>query len=113
MVSKMAKVKFVPIETVLEMQENKEDFKLIEVLKEDSYKEGHIPGAINIPVDNLKDEAPKQLKKTDKIVVYCASYQCHASTNAAKILLEMGYKNVMDFKGGKKTWVDQGFELEK
>ena len=109
----MAKIKFVPIESVLEMQENNEDFKLVEVLKEQSYREGHIPGAINIPVDNLKNEAPKQLKITDRIVVYCGSYQCHASTNAAKALLEIGYKNVMDFKGGKKTWVDAGFELEK
>ena len=109
----MAKVKFVPIESLLEMQENNEDFKLVEVLKEQSYKEGHIPGAINIPVDNLKDEAPKQLKKTDKIIVYCASYQCHASTNAAKTLLARGYNDTVDFKGGKKTWVDAGFELER
>ena len=109
----MAKVKFLAIEGLLEMQENNEEFKLVEVLKEQSYKEGHIPGAINIPVDSLKDEVPKQLKKTDKIVVYCASYQCHASTNAAKMLLDMGYKNTVDFKGGKKTWADAGFELER
>ena len=80
---------------------------------EDSYKDGHIPNAINIPVDNLERYVSKKLKKTDTIVVYCASYSCHASTNAAKALLEIGYKNVMDFKGGKKTWVDAGFELEK
>ena len=72
-----------------------------------------MPGAINIPVDKLKEIAPKMLKKSDKIVVYCASYQCHASTNGARILLEMGYKNVLDFKGGKKTRVDAGFELIK
>ena len=109
----MAKIKFIPIEQLLEMQENKENFKLVEVLKEEGYKEGHIPGAINIPVDKLKDESGKKLKKTDTIIVYCASYGCHASTNAAKILLEMGYKNVLDFKAGKKGWVDGGLELVK
>ena len=109
----MAKIKFITVEELLEMIENKEDFKLVEVLRENSYKEGHIPGAINIPVENLKAEAQKHFQKTDKIIVYCASYQCHASTNAARLLLEMGYKNVMDFKGGKKTWVDAGFEPEK
>jgi len=109
----MAKVKFISIETVLEMRENNKDFKLVDVLREESYKEDHIPGAINIPKDMLQGLAPKHLDKKDTIVVYCASYGCHASTNAAKALLEMGYKKVLDFKAGKKGWVDAGLELEK
>jgi len=109
----MPKVKFIDIDGLLEMEANNENFKLIEVLKEDSYKQGHIPGAINIPTEKLNEEAPKQLKKSDTIVVYCASYGCHASTNAAKSLLQMGYKKTLDFKGGKKMWVDAGLELEK
>jgi len=108
----MKRIKFISIEQLLEMMENKDNFKLVEVLSEESYEKGHIPNAINIPVDKLKD-AGRKLKKTDNIVVYCASYTCHASTNAAKILLKMGYNNVLDFKGSKKTWVDAGFELEK
>ncbi len=80
---------------------------------EDSYKDGHIPNAINIPVDNLEKDASKKLKKTDTIVVYCASYSCHASTNAAIMLMKIGYKKVLDFKGSKKAWVDAGLELEK
>ena len=109
----MAKIKFISLDRLLEMQTNSEKFVLIEVLSEDSYKKGHIPGAINIPVDELREEASEKLKKTDTIVVYCASYTCHASTNAAKMLLDMGFKKVLDFKGSKKTWVDSGFELEK
>ena len=108
----MAKIKFLALDGLLEMQANDEKFVLIESLSEDSYKKGHLPGAINIPTDNLLDKAEKQLKKTDTIVVYCASYSCHASTRAADILLKMGFKKVFDFKGGKKQWVDNGLELE-
>ena len=54
----------------------------------------------------------KQLKKTDTIVVYCTSYGCHASTNTAKLLMKMGHKKTLDFKGGKKMWIDAGLELE-
>jgi rhodanese-related sulfurtransferase len=54
----MTKVKFISVESLLEMQENKEDFKLVEVLSKNSFTEGHIPGAINIPMDKLKDESP-------------------------------------------------------
>jgi len=108
----MAKIRFIAIEQLLEMMENKEKFKLVEVLGKESYKDGHIHGAISIPLESLSD-AEKQLKKTDKIVVYCASYSCHASTKAAEMLIRMGFKNVLDFKGSKKLWVDSGLELEK
>ncbi len=84
-----------------------------EVLARENYKEGHIPGAINILLDQLKKSAEKYLKKSDTIVVYCASYACHASTKTTEILLQMGYKKTFDFKGSKKHWVDSGLELEK
>ena len=109
----MKRVKFISIEQLLEMKENNDSIKIVEVLSEDNYRQGHIHGAINIPVDRIEKEAGKKLKKTDTIITYCASYACHASTNAAKMLLKMGYKNVLDFKGSKKTWVDAGFKLEK
>ena len=53
----MARIRFISIEILLEMKANKENFKLIEVLKEDNYKKGHIPGAINIPLDKLEQES--------------------------------------------------------
>ncbi len=109
----MAKIKFITIEQLLEMMENDEKFKLVEVLHEENFNGGHIPGAINLPLDRLSSLAEKHLKKTDMIVVYCASYACHASTKADNILLDMGYKNVLDFKAGKKGWVDAGLEFEK
>ena len=109
----MPKIKFITLEQLMEMDVNKQRFKLVEVLSPDSYKKGHIPGAINIPVDKLKTEAKKQLKKTDTIVVYCASYTCHASTNAAALLGKMGYKKVLDYKAGKQGWKDAGLEIEK
>ena len=109
----MKRIKFISIEQLLELMENHDKFRLVDVLSEDSFKQGHIPGSINIPVDKLEKAAGKKLKKTDNVIVYCAGYTCHASTNAARILLNMGYKKVLDFKGSKKTWVDSGFELEK
>jgi len=107
----MTKFKFIPIETLLEMSENNEDFKLIEVLPEEGFKKGHIPGAINMPLDKLKTLAKEHLPKDNLIVVYCASYSCQASSKGARMLMEMGYENVLDFKAGKKGWVAAGLEL--
>ena len=89
------------------------DYVFVDVRSPSEFLEDHIPGAINIPTDDLNSVAPKLLKKNDTIVVYCASYTCHASTNAAKILLKMGYKKVLDFKAGKKGWLDAGIGLER
>lgn len=109
----MRKLRFITVEDLLEMLENREHFKLVEVLAKEEYNKGHIPGAINIPLDELETLAKRRLKKTDTIVVYCASYSCHASTKAAKKLLDLGYNHILDFKDGKRWWQHAGLELEK
>lgn len=109
----MSRVEFLSLESLLEMKANDDKFKLVEVLSKEEYKEGHIPRAINIPLEKLETTAAQQLKKTDNIVVYCASYSCQASTKATRKLLGMGYSKTLDFKAGKRGWVHAGLELEK
>ena len=108
----LPKVKFITIENLLELKINNAKFKLIEVLPKEEFEKGHISGAINIPLDNLETIAKSRLKKNDKIVVYCGSYACQASTKAATTLLKMGYKKTLDFKAGKKGWLHTGLDLE-
>lgn len=108
----MPGIEFIPKEKVLEMRENDEPFRLVEVLGQDQYEDRHLPGAINIPLDELEDRAPEELDKDETIVVYCASYTCQASTKAAEKLTEMGYENVMDYKGSKADWEDAGLPFE-
>lgn len=115
----MARIKLITLERLLEMRENGDSFLLVEVLGEDSYGNGHVPGAINIPAP--KSMTPEEMArvaqnqnidKADTLVVYCASYTCTASTRAARLLLEAGFENVLDFKAGKAGWQAAGFELE-
>ena len=109
----MARLKLITLEDFLEMLTNNEHLKLVEVLTIEEYEEGHIPGAVNLPLNELEKGAGQKLKKTEKIVAYCESYTCHASTKAAKRLSELGYKEALDFKGGKRWWRHAGLELEK
>lgn len=106
-------IKLITLEQLLEMQFSGTKFKLVEVLAEDSFKKGHLPHAINLPLDHLEELAKKHLKKTDLIVVYCNSFGCEASTEAARILLKMGYKKVLDYKAGKLGWVNGDLDLTK
>lgn len=54
--------------------DNKDAFFLVETLPKIAYEHAHLPGAINMPSDKVKDLAPKLLlDKNADIVVYCAS----------------------------------------
>ncbi len=92
--------------------EAQEDFVLVDVLSPESYAKGHLPGAINMPVSEIESEAPGKLSIDDTIVVYCASFECHASPTAARKLEEMGYTRVIDYEGGLADWKDASYPLE-
>lgn len=51
-----------------------DDFILVEALPPGPYREGHIPGAINVPSLQVRELAPGRLPdRAAEIVVYCAS----------------------------------------
>ncbi len=50
-------------------------FHLIETLPAEMYREAHIPGAVNLPPDRVKQIAPQLVPdKNAEIVVYCARF---------------------------------------
>lgn len=54
--------------------DRKDDFTLVETLAPTAYQHAHLPGAINLPPDQVKDRAQELLPdKNADIVVYCAS----------------------------------------
>ena len=94
------------------MIDKNDDFILVDVLSLESYEKEHIPGSINIPLKDIKNKAERLLKKDKEIVVYCGSFQCTMSLQAAEILTKLGYKDVYCFEGGLQYWKDAGFSLE-
>lgn len=51
-----------------------DDFMLVETLSENSFQHAHLPGAVNLPPDKVKQLAPELLPdKSADIVVYCAN----------------------------------------
>ena len=89
-----------------------EDFRLIEVLPESSYRQGHLPGAVNVPGDELRKTIPEIVPdRTTTVVVYCASPSCTASDRAAELLLALGYEDVRDYRGGKEHWKEGGLPV--
>jgi rhodanese-related sulfurtransferase len=87
-------------------------FTLVETLPAESYRRGHLPGAINLPPERVQSQAEELLPSKDsEVIVYCAGPTCHASEDAARELDQMGYSNVRRYAGGKQDWSDAGFPL--
>ncbi|HEY6660582.1 MAG TPA: rhodanese-like domain-containing protein [Pyrinomonadaceae bacterium] len=67
-------VKTISRDELKQKLDRKDDFVLVETLPEVAYEHAHLPGAINIPSDQVNALAPKLLPdKNADIVVYCAS----------------------------------------
>jgi rhodanese-related sulfurtransferase len=54
--------------------DRKGSVKVVETLAPERYREAHIPGALNIPPDKIKELAPQLLpNKGVEIITYCAN----------------------------------------
>jgi len=74
----------------------KEGAVIVDVRSKGEFEGGHIPGAINIPVDQLKNNLNKLRDKNQPIITCCASGMRSAS--AKSILSSCGYLNI--YNGG-------------
>ena len=85
---------------------------IVEALGEKYWKDGHIPGALQIDVNEVKDKAHALLPdKEIKTVVYCANAECQNSSKVALALEGLGYENVREYVDGKQDWVEHGLPV--
>lgn len=64
---------------------------LLDVRPEDEFALGHVPGAVNIPVPEIKARL-KELDPTLEIVAYCRSHYCVFSYEAVAALRARGFR---------------------
>jgi len=74
---------------------------LVDVRRPDEYADGHLPGAINIPYDQIARRVREIGPKTTDVIVYCRSGR--RSAVAAATLEELGYSKVHDL-GPMSAW---------
>jgi len=93
------KMKIIHWRDVLSVDPSK-DF-LLDVRTTHEYKLNHIDGAVNIPVDDLRNRL-SELPADKRIVVYCAVGLRGYLAN--RILMQNGFTNVCNLSGGLKTF---------
>lgn len=83
-----------------------DSFTLVDVRDIEEFAEGHIPGAINIPVAEFASQSGR-LDKKKQIIVYCNSGG--RSYNAYRKLMKLGYKNIN--QGIFADWKEQNLSV--
>ena len=86
-----------------------EAYQFIDVREDEEYAEGHIPGAINIPlsefmarVDEIREDKPALLVCNTGV----------RSSQAAMFLASMGYEEIYNLDEGTKGWKEKGYAVE-
>ncbi len=98
-----------PIDLSYAMKENK-PLQIIDLRGPEHFAKGHVPGAINITLDQLEANLPK-LSKEKTAIVYCYNITCQLSTKAALLLAKKGYP-VKELDGGFEEWVKYELPVE-
>ena len=82
---------------------------LLDVRPEDEFGSGHVPGAVNIPLRELKDRLA-ELDPAVEIVAYCRSHFCVFSYEAVAALRAQGFK-ARRLEDGFPEWRAAGFPV--
>lgn len=83
---------------------------VVDVRTPGEYASGHLPEALNIPLDQLGRALPALRGVSGELLVVCASGS--RSENARRVLAEHGIR-AMTLTGGTSGWAERGHELHR
>ena len=81
---------------------------VVDSRSEESWAQGHIPGALHIPTARTAELAPGLVDRSLTVVTYCWGPGCNGATRSALAFARLGY-SVKEMLGGFEYWVREGF----
>jgi rhodanese-related sulfurtransferase len=70
-----------------------------------------IPGAVHVPL-NAVDHHVKELPRDREIILYCTCPNEASAAQAAKLLMDRGFRRVRPLHGGLDAWIAAGYAVE-
>jgi len=106
----MPQVAQVSPDALLQMQAKKDaSLLLLDVRTPEEFAAGHIPGAVNIPYDQVAAHLG-EIPKGDEVVLYCHSGR--RAGLATEVLAANGYKKLAHLQGDMQGWQNAGRPVE-
>ena len=85
----------------------------VDALPQSYYARQHLPGALNLVADDVRDRAAQLLPAKDAAVVtYCSNTACPNSHQVATLLERLGYTDVRVYRDGIQDWAEAGLPVE-
>jgi len=99
----------------LYMKRKRSSVHFIDARETEIYDEGHLPGAINIPFEELPQftDSLECLPRQDLVVLYCDGGDCVLSHDLAEWMLEHGWRRLAVYEGGWDEWSRETDFIEK
>ena len=102
--------KHISQEEAIKIMENQKNYIIVDVRRKEEYDKKHIPNAILVPIEDIREGKLDALPDKDKmLMLYC--WTGRRAEDAAALLVKYGYTNVYEF-GGLVNWTGD-VEVEK
>lgn len=101
------------LEVLISGDTDPKTYQVVDVRFPDDFAEGHVPGAINLPMPKWENRQhlEEHLDRDATVYVYCYTPTCHLAARAAVKLTAAGYR-VVEVEGGWSDWVAKGYPVE-
>ena len=100
-----------PADVHADLSKGADAFAVVDVRSPEAYAACHVPGALNLPVRQIRASALDALPEGRLAVVYCWGPGCNGATKAAARLSALGIP-VKEMIGGIEYWRREGYAVE-
>ena len=87
----------------------------IDARSQDNYEQGHITGAVSLPIGQFDERIESFLNRhalDQPLITYCSGRTCEDSHHLAWLLSEAGFTDVRIFIDGFPAWKAGGYPIE-
>ncbi|TQV74568.1 rhodanese-like domain-containing protein [Aliikangiella marina] len=91
---------------------NRDEAVVVDIRGQGDFSKGHIPGAINMPLSQLKDKARDLEKYKDKPIIMVCANGIQVG-GACETLRKEGFENLHKLTGGMSSWTGDNLPVVK